>query len=222
MTDQKPLALVTGASRGIGAAIAEALAAHGHHVLITGRDEAALKAVDDRIHAAGGSATIAPFDLADGDAIDRLGNAIGGRWGRLDVLVLNAALLGTLAPLPHLDVKEWDRLLAVNLTANFRLLKALDPWLRQAPAGQVVALTSSVGSRPRAYWGTYAITKAGLENMMATYGQEVANVSPIRTHVIDPGATRTAMRAKAFPGEKPETVKPPEDVAAQVLAMLRG
>jgi NAD(P)-dependent dehydrogenase (short-subunit alcohol dehydrogenase family) len=222
MTDSKPLALITGASRGIGAATAEVLAAHGWHVLLTGRDEAALKAVDDRIHAKGGTATIAPFDLADGDAIDRLGNAIGGRWGRLDALVLNAALLGTLAPLPHLEVKEWDKLLAVNLTANFRLLKALDPWLRAAPAAHVVAVTSSVGAKPRAYWGTCAITKAALENMVATYGLEVANVTPIRTHVLDPGATRTAMRAKAFPGEKPETLKPPEDVAARVLALLRG
>lgn len=223
MTDTaKKLALVTGASRGIGAATAELLAREGWHVILSGRSEAALKDVDDRIHAAGGTATIAPFDLADYDAIDRLANAVGARWSRLDLLVLNAAQLGTLAPVPHLDLKEWDKLLAVNLTANWRLVRAFDPWLRQSPAADVVAVTSSVGSRPRAYWGAYAMTKAALENLIATYGEEVMRVTEVRTHIVDPGATRTTMRARAFPGEDPQTVKPPEEAAAMVLAALKN
>ncbi len=223
MTDitQKKLALITGASRGIGAATAELLAAQGWHVILTARSENGLAAVDDRIHAAGGSATIAPFDLNDLDAIDRLGNAIGARWGRIDALILNAAQLGTLAPVPHLDRKEWDKLIAINLTANWRLLAAFDPWLRQAAAADVVAVTSSVGSKPRAYWGGYAATKAALENLVATYGAEVANISAIRTHIIDPGATRTTMRARAYPGEDPARLKPPEDAAQMIVDLLK-
>jgi len=224
MTDdltQKPLALVTGASGGIGGATAKALAAAGYHVILTGRKDKALEAVDDVIAAAGGSATIAPFDLTDGDAIDRLASALANRWGRLDVLVLNAAALGTLAPLPHIDPKEWDQVIATNLTANWRLLRALDPLLRQAGAGKVIALTSSVGSQPRAYWGAYAASKAALENLVTTYGLEVGNVSAVTTKIIDPGATRTAMRAAAYPGESPSNVKPPESVAEQILAALK-
>jgi NAD(P)-dependent dehydrogenase (short-subunit alcohol dehydrogenase family) len=218
----KPLALITGASRGIGAATAELLAAAGWHVIITARTEKALTEVDDRIHAAGGTATIAPFDLADFDAIDRLGQAIGARWGQLDALILNAALLGTLSPVPHLDLKEWDKLVAINLTANMRLIRAADPWLRQSRAASVVAVTSSVASAPRAYWGGYAATKAALENLVHTYGAEVRNISPIRTHIIDPGATRTKMRAAAFPGEDPARVKPPEDAARLIVDAVTG
>ncbi|MBU6167285.1 MAG: SDR family NAD(P)-dependent oxidoreductase [Alphaproteobacteria bacterium] len=220
-TTSKKIALVTGASRGIGAATAQALAAAGWHVILTARSESGLGQVDDAIHAAGGSATIAPFDLADLDAIDRLATAVGARWGRLDALILNAAQLGTLAPVPHLDRKEWDKLIAINLTANWRLLAAFDPWLRQASAADVVALTSSVGSRPRAYWGGYAATKAALENLLATYGAEVASISAIRTHIIDPGATRTTMRARAYPGEDPARLKPPEDAAQMIVDALR-
>jgi NAD(P)-dependent dehydrogenase (short-subunit alcohol dehydrogenase family) len=219
-TTTKKIALVTGASRGIGAATAELLAADGWHVILTARSEGALGQVDDKIHAAGGSATIAPFDLTDLDAIDRLGNAVGARWGRLDALILNAAQLGTLAPVPHLDRKEWDKLIAINLTANWRLLAAFDPWLRQSAAADVVAVTSSVGSKPRAYWGGYAATKAALENLVSTYGAEVANISQIRTYIVDPGATRTTMRARAYPGEDPAKVKPPEDAAQLILAAL--
>ena len=215
------IALVTGASRGIGAATAVALAGAGYHVVLTGRDEKWLTAVDDAIHAIGGTATIAPFDLADGDAIDRLATAIGARWGKLDLLVLNAGQLGTLAPLGHIVVKEWDSVLALNLTANWRLLRAFDAWLRRSDSADVVALTSSVGSTPRAYWGTYAVSKAALESLVSIYGLETEAITAIRTHIINPGATRTQMRERAFPGEDPATVKPPEDVAAMILAALQ-
>jgi NAD(P)-dependent dehydrogenase (short-subunit alcohol dehydrogenase family) len=220
MTDTQRIALVTGASRGIGAATALALAAT-HHIILTGRNEADLAAVEGKIHTNGGTATIAPFDLTDSDAIDRLAAAIGARWGRLDTLVLNAGQLGTLGPLPHTSKKDWEQVIAINLTANWRLISAFDPWLRQSPAGDVVAVTSSLGSKPRAYWGAYAASKAGLESLITTYGLEVGNITPIRTHIIDPGATRTAMRARAFPGEDPASVKPPEDVAAMIVAALQ-
>ncbi|KAB7644369.1 SDR family NAD(P)-dependent oxidoreductase [Polymorphobacter fuscus] len=214
------IALVTGASRGIGAATALALAQAGYHLILTGRSEQHLAEVEGKIHGAGGTATIAPFDLADSDAIDRLAAAIGARWGRLDLLVLNAGQLGTLAPLPHIEVKEWNSVINLNLTANWRLVRAFDPWLRQSPTADVVALTSTVGHEPRAYWGAYAVSKAALESMIAIYGLEVEAITGIRTHVVNPGATRTAMRARAFPGEDPQTVKPPEDVAAMILAVL--
>lgn len=222
MTDTpSKIALVTGASRGIGAATAVALSTAGYHVVLTGRDEKRLTAVDDRIHDAGGTATIAPFDLTDGDAIDRLATAIGARWGKLDLLVLNAGQLGTLAPLGHIEVKEWNTVLGLNLTANWRLLRAFDAWLRRSDAADVVALTSSVGSAPRANWGTYAVSKAALESLITIYGLETQAISSIRTHVINPGATRTAMRERAFPGEDPTSVKPPEDVAAMIVAALQ-
>ena len=197
-----------------------ALAAAGAHVVLTARTEAGLIEVDDRIHAAGGTATIAPLDLRDFDAIDRLAVAIGGRWSRLDIAVLNAAALGTLTPLPHTDIAEFDKVVALNLTANFRLIRAFDPWLRAAPAGRLLALTSSVGAAPRPYWGVYAATKAALDNMVLTYGAEVANTSTVRTGIVDPGATATSMRARAFPGEDAATIKSPDDVAQAIVAML--
>jgi NAD(P)-dependent dehydrogenase (short-subunit alcohol dehydrogenase family) len=214
------IALVTGASRGIGAATALALSAAGYHLILAGRDEKRLAEVDDRIHAAGGTATIAPFDLADDAAIDRLASAIGGRWGKLDALVLNAGILGTLAPLAHIEPKEWNAVLAANLTANWRLLRAFDAWLRRSDAADVVAITSSVGAAPRAYWGSYAVSKAALESLITIYGLETAAITAIRTHIIDPGATRTHMRERAYPGEDPATVKPPEDAAAMIAAAL--
>lgn len=216
----KPLALVTGASRGIGAATAVALAKKGFHVIITARKDKDLEVTDDAINQVGGTATIAPFDLTDTPAIERLAAALASRWGHLDVLVLNAAQLGSLAPVPHMDKKDWDRVLAVNLTANWHLIRTLDPLLRRAPTADVIALTSSVGSQPRAYWGAYAASKAALENLINTYGLETSPVSAIRTHIIDPGATRTAMRARAFPGEDPQSVKPPQDVAENILAAI--
>ena len=217
----KKLALVTGASRGIGAATVEALAAAGYHVVLTARTAKDLEAVEARIHDAGGTATIAPFDLTDYDAIDRLAAALGARWGRLDALVLNAGTLGNLTPVPHTDLKDWDRVLALNLTANWRLIRAFDPWLRQSAAADVVAITSTVATAPRAYWGAYAASKAALETLVTTYGAEVSAITGIRTHILNPGATRTAMRARAFPGEDPATLKEPEEVAAKVLAAIR-
>lgn len=219
-TLQGKLALVTGASRGIGAATAEALAAAGAHVVLTARTEAGLIEVDDRIHAAGGSATIAPFDLTDGDAVDRLAAALHARWGKLDVLILNAATLGTLTPVPHIAPKDFDFVVALNLTANWRLIRAFDPLLRASDAGRLVTMTSSVATTPRAYWGTYAATKAALDSLVLTYGEEVRNVSEVRVAVVDPGATATTMRARAFPGEDQTTIKPPSAVADMLVGLL--
>ncbi len=214
------LALVTGASRGIGAATAEALAAAGAHVIVTARTEAGLIEVDDRIAAAGGTATIAPFDLKDSEAIGRLAAAVAQRWGKLDILVLNAATLGTLTPVPHVDPKEFDTVVALNLTANWRLIRAFDPLLRASDAGRLVTLTSSVATTPRAYWGAYAATKAALDCLVLTYGEEVMNITPIRVAILDPGATATTMRARAFPGEDAATLKPPSAVADAIVALL--
>ncbi len=220
MTLTGKLALVTGASRGIGAATAEALAAAGAHVVLTARTEAGLIEVDDRIAAAGGTATIAPFDLSDGDAIDRLAAALHARWGKLDLLILNAATLGTLTPVPHIDPVEFARVVALNLTANWRMIRAFDPLLRASDAGRLVTLTSSVATTPRAYWGTYAATKAALDNLVLTYGEEVRNTSAVRVAILDPGATATTMRARAFPGEDAATLKGPGAVAETIVDLL--
>lgn len=214
------LALVTGASRGIGAATAEALAAAGAHVVLTARTEAGLVEVEDRIHASGGKATIAPLDLRDFDAIDRLAGALAARWGKLDVLVINAATLGSLTPVPHVDLKEWDQVVALNLTAGMRLIRAFDPLLRASDAGRLLSLTSTVATEPRAYWGPYAATKAALDTLVLTYGEEVAGVSGVRVATLNPRATATAMRARAFPGEDAATLKPPSAVADAIVARL--
>lgn len=224
MTDSKPLsgklALVTGASRGIGAATAEELAAAGAHVILVARTAAALEAVEERIHEAGGSATIAPLDLTDGESIGKLAVAVGERWGKLEVLVLNAAMLGSLTPVQDIDPKEYSRLLSLNLLAPQALLAAFDPLLKKAEQADVVALTSSVGEEPRAFWGAYGSSKAALENLLSTYADETAFTKRIRVHIVDPGATRTRMRALAFPGEEPESVKAPEVVGRAILERL--
>ena len=214
------LALVTGASRGIGAAIAEALAAGGAHVILTARTAEDLEQVEERIHAAGGSATIAPLDLAAQDGIGKLALAISGRWEALDMLVLNAAFLGTLGPVAQIDGKEFGKVLTLNLLAQQALLAAFDPMLRRSEAGRVVAITSSVGASPRAYWGAYGASKAALDTLITAYGQEVGNITNIRAAIVDPGATATQMRARAFPGEDPATLKGPEAVGAAVAEML--
>jgi NAD(P)-dependent dehydrogenase (short-subunit alcohol dehydrogenase family) len=226
MTDQPflsgRLALVTGASRGIGAAIAERLAGAGAHVVLTARSADALEAVEERIHAAGGTATIAPLDLTERDSIARLAKAVSERWQALDILVLNAAMLGSLSPVAQLEGKELSRLFTLNVLAQQTLIAAFDPLLRRAEAGRLLALTSSVGAEARPYWGGYGASKAALENLVESYAAEMRNVSAVRAALIDPGATRTEMRARAFPGEDPQDVKPPEDVADAVAALLRA
>jgi NAD(P)-dependent dehydrogenase (short-subunit alcohol dehydrogenase family) len=214
------VALVTGASRGIGAATAKAIAEQGAHVIITARTAKDLEAVEDAIFNAGGNATIAPLDLTDGDSIARLATAVTERWGKLDVLVLNAAMLGTLAPVPAIDGAEFARLFTLNVTAQQVLIASFDALLRKSDAGRLVALTSSVGAAPRAFWGAYGASKAALETLVASYGEEVKNLSAVRTAIVDPGRTRTQMRAKAYPGEDPATVKEPSVVANAIVAML--
>jgi NAD(P)-dependent dehydrogenase (short-subunit alcohol dehydrogenase family) len=224
MTDSKPLsgklALVTGASRGIGAATAEALGAAGAHVILVARTAAALEQVEEQIHEAGGSATIAPLDLTDGESIGKLAVAVAERWEKLDALVLNAAMLGSLTPVQDIDPKEYSRVLGLNLLANQALIAAFDPLLRKAERADIVALTSSVGAEPRAFWGAYGSSKAALETLLGAYADETAFTNRMRVHIVDPGATRTRMRALAFPGEEPESVKPPEVVAAAILDLL--
>src|SRR3954449_7727217 len=193
MTDSKPfagkLALVTGASRGIGAATAETLATAGAHVVLVARTANALEEVEQRIHEAGGSATIAPLDLTDGESIGKLAVAIAERWDKLDVLVLNAAMLGSLTPVQDIDPKEYSRLLSLNLLANQALVAAFDPLLKRAERADVVALTSSVGGEPRAFWGAYGSSKAALENLLGSYADETEHTgrNPVPTN--DPGAT---------------------------------
>jgi NAD(P)-dependent dehydrogenase (short-subunit alcohol dehydrogenase family) len=216
------LALVTGASRGIGAATAEALAARGAHVLLTARKAEGLEQVEERIHAAGGSATIAPMDLTESESIGRLAAAVAGRWQALDMLVMNAGMLGSLTPVPQIDGKEFNKVLTLNLLANQVLLAAFDPMLRRSEAGRVVALTSSVGARPRAFWGAYGASKAALETLLLSYGEEVKNLSSIRVAIVDPGATATEMRTRAFPGEDPATVKPPAVVGEAIASLMEG
>lgn len=216
------LALVTGASRGIGAATAEALAARGAHVVITARTAKDLEAVEQRIFDAGGSATIAPLDLTATDAIAKLAQAVGGRWQALDLLVLNAATLGSLGAVPAIEPKEMATVLTLNVSAQQALIAAFDPLLRRAKAGKVVAVTSSVGREPRAYWGLYGASKAAFETLVAAYGDEMAQASRVRTAIIDPGATRTAMRARAYPGEDPASVKEPGVVAERIVALAVG
>jgi len=223
-TDGRPLAgrlaLVTGASRGIGAETAKALAAAGAHVVLVARSVPGLEEVEDAIHSAGGSATIAPLDLTDGESIGRLATAISGRWQALDILVLNAATLGTLAAVPAIDVKEFAKQMTLNIAAPQALLAAFDPMLRASADARVIALTTGVAASPRAYWSAYGATKAALEVLVLAYGQEVRNVSRVRTHILNPGPTRTTMRARAYPGEDPATVKTPDVVGKAILDMV--
>ncbi len=222
MTD-KPLAgrlaLVTGASRGIGAATAVALAAQGAHVVLTARTAGGLEEVETAIHDAGGSATIAPLDLAESDAIARLATAIGDRWDALDILVLNAGMLGSLSSVPAIDPKEMAQVLTLNVSAQAALIAAFDPMLKKAKSARVIGVTSSVGRKPRAYWGLYGASKAAFETLLGAYGDEMAEISGIRTAIVDPGATRTKMRARAYPGEDPNSVKDPQVVAERIVAL---
>ena len=214
------VALVTGASRCIGAATAIALAAQGAHVVLTARTAGGLEEVEEAIFAAGGTATIAPMDLLETDSIPRLAAALTERWGKLDILVLNAAALGTLSAISAFDPKEVAKTLALNVSAQAALIGAFDPLLRKSDAGRVIGLTSTVARKPRAFWGLYGATKAAFENLVLSYGEEVRNLTKVRVALLNPGATRTKMRARAYPGEAPESVKAPEIVAERIVALL--
>lgn len=214
------VALVTGASRGIGAATAKALAAAGAHVVLVARNAKDLEKIEEEIFEAGGSATIAPVDLSEADSIARLATAISGRWKALDILVINAAVLPTLTPVWQIDAREFNQALTLNVLATQALLAGFDGMLRKSQDARVIGVTSSVGATPRAYWGAYGATKAAFDNLLNCYGQEVRNTASIRVAVVDPGATRTKMRARAYPGEDPQTVKAPEIVAERIVTLL--
>jgi NAD(P)-dependent dehydrogenase (short-subunit alcohol dehydrogenase family) len=212
------LALVTGATRGIGRAVALAFAREGAHLILVGRTAGALEEADDEIRALGGSATLLTLDLKSHDKIDALGPTIYQRWGKLDVLVGNAGILGPLSPLGHVTADAWDEVLEVNLTANWRLIRTLDPLLRRSEAGRAIFVSSGAATAPRAYWGPYAASKAGLEALVKVYADEIANTA-VRVNLVNPGATRTGMRAKAFPGEDPASLRPPEHVVETFIAL---
>jgi NAD(P)-dependent dehydrogenase (short-subunit alcohol dehydrogenase family) len=213
------ITLVTGASRGIGRAAAVALAGAGHHVICLARDGAGLEATDDAVRAAGGTATLVSQDLRDFSALDRLGASIFERWGRLDGFLANAGVLGPLSPVAHLDPLAFAELIAVNVTANARAIRALDPLLRASEAGRAVFLSSTVARKPRAYWGGYAMSKAALESLALTYAAECESTN-VRVNVLNPGATATTMRAEAMPGEDPSTLPTPQDIAPLIVKML--
>lgn len=211
--------LVTGASRGIGYAAAVEAARRGAHVIAVARTVGGLEELDDAIQEVGGSSTLVPFDLRDGDAIDRLGAAIFERWGHLDGLVANAGMLGTLSPVPHLKPDEFDKVFALNVTSNYRLLRSLDLLLRQSEAGRAVFVSSSSARSARPFWGLYAASKAALDALVKSYAGEM-NTTNVKTNVFYPGAVRTAMRAKAMPGEDPETLPKPSDIAPKLVDLL--
>jgi len=212
------LALVTGASRGLGAAVAKRFAAEGAQLVLTARTVGGLEEVDDAVRAAGSTATLVPLDLADFEAIDRLGLSLYERFGRLDVLVGNAAFLGTLSPVGHITPRDWAAVVNLNLTANWRLIRSLDPLLRKSDAGRAIFVTDALARAPKAFWGAYAATKAALETLTLVYADEIANTK-VRANVVDPGPLRTALRARAFPGEKPESLPPPETATEAFVAL---
>lgn len=216
------VALITGASRGIGRAVALELARAGAHIIALARTQGALEELDDAIRAEGNEATLVPCDITDFEALDRLGATIYERWKRLDIFIGNAGELGSVTPLPHIDPVTWDKVLAVNLTANWRLLRALDLPLRVADAGRVVLITSGIAHRADypPYWGTYTVSKAALDALARTYAAETATTSNVKVMLANPGPLRTRMRAKAMPGEDPLTLKTPEDFAPKLLPLV--
>lgn len=214
------VALVTGSSRGIGAATAVALAAAGAHVLLTGRDTKALETIEDRIYQSGGSATIAPVDLVEPDGIARLATAVSQRWGKLDILVVNAAVLPELTSVADIDQRAFNKALTTNVLATQALIANFDGLLRKSDDARVIGLSSGVAEKPRAFWGAYAATKAASDMLLDCYAEETRNTSKVRVAVVNPGATRTAMRARAYPGEAPASVKPPEVVAERLVVLL--
>lgn len=222
MTPKEPMgvALVTGASRGIGRSAARALAKAGYHVVAVARSQKALEGLDDEIRKAGGAASLVPMDLKDYEAIDRLGGVIYERWGKLDALFANAAVLGDLMTVADAQPKMFEETMATNVLANQRLIRSMDRLLRGAtPPGRAVFVTSSVAQTPRPFWSAYGASKAALESMALSYAQEVG-FTGVRVNILDPGATRSVMRAKAFPGEDPMSLKSPDDVAPLVVEML--
>jgi NAD(P)-dependent dehydrogenase (short-subunit alcohol dehydrogenase family) len=222
MKNKKPLkdrlALVTGASRGIGRAVALALAQNGAHVVIAGRTIGALEELDDEIRKGGGKATLLQIDLSKGDKIDQLGPTLFQRWGKLDIFIGNAGILGPLSPLHHVTEDAWNSVVDINLSANWRLIRTLDPLLKRAEAGRAVFVTSAAATGKYAYWGPYAVSKAGLEALVKTYAHELED-TPVRVNLVNPGPTRTAMRAKAFPGEDPGTLPAPDELVPMFLEL---
>jgi NAD(P)-dependent dehydrogenase (short-subunit alcohol dehydrogenase family) len=212
------IAVVTGASRGIGRAAALALADAGAHVVALARTQGALEELDDAIRERGSTATLVPVNLKDFDALDRLGAAIHERWGKLDVLLGNAGILGELAPITHVDQPVWDEVMAVNVTANYRLIRSLDPLLRASDAGRAIFVSSASAHKCTAYWGPYSISKAALEALVRTYAAETVT-TPVRAMLLNPGPLRTAMRRNAMPGEDPMTLKTPEDLAPHIVTL---
>ncbi len=221
--ENKPLAgrvtLVTGASRGIGYQAAIALAKAGSHIIATARTQGGLEDLDDAIRAIGGEATLVPMDLKQADGIDQLGSIINDRWGQLDGLLANAGLLGEMAPLPHISPKKWEETFAVNVTANFRLIRSLDPLLRAAPSGRAIFMTSRSAVSRKAFWGLYAASKSALDAMVLSYAQEIEQTN-LRVNLVTPGPVRTQMRAKAMPGEDPDTLPTPADIAPHFIPFL--
>lgn len=215
------VALVTGASRGIGYQIAKALAAQGAHVVAVARTVGGLEDLDDEIQRAGGASTLVPLDLADMEGIDRLGGAIFERWGKLDILVANAGALGVLAPIGHIQAKDFDKTMRLNVDSTWRLIRTADPLLRASEAGRAVVMSSGAAHSAKAYWGLYAATKAACEALVKSWANET-HALPLRVNCVNPGATRTAMRALAMPGEDPSTLPSPESVAERILPLLKA
>ncbi|MBL8581252.1 MAG: SDR family NAD(P)-dependent oxidoreductase [Rhizobiaceae bacterium] len=212
------LALVTGASRGIGYFLAKQLAATGAHVIAVARTVGGLEELDDEIKSAGGQATLVPLDLTDMEGIDRLGGAIHDRWGKLDILYANAAILGVISPIGHVEAKTFEKVMSVNVTATWRLIRSVDPLLRLSDAGRAIVVSSNAAHSARAFWAPYAASKAAVETMTRSWAEETKSL-PLRVNIADPGATRTAMRAQAVPGENPQTLPHPSETAAKLLRL---
>lgn len=213
------VALITGASRGIGRETALAFAKAGAHVIALARTVGGLEELDDQIKSLGGSATLVPLDLTDFEGLDRLGLSIHERWGRLDILVGNGAMLGTVGPLNHIEPKIWEKVFAVNVTANYRLIRSMDPLLRASDAGRAIFISSAAGSNANAYWGCYGASKAALDLMCRDWAEELKNITNIKVMLVNPGRTRTRMRAEAAPGEDPMTLPAPNEITPHLVAM---
>ncbi|MER9136430.1 SDR family NAD(P)-dependent oxidoreductase [Mesorhizobium sp. M0830] len=212
------VAVVTGASRGIGYFIAKELAAAGAHVVAVARTVGGLEELDDQIKAAGGQATLVPLDLADMAGIDRLGGAIHERWGKLDILVANAGVLGVISPIGHVEARTFEKVMTINVTSTWRLIRSVDPLLRLSDAGRAIILSSNAAHSARAFWAPYAASKAAVETMMRSWAHETQSL-PLRVNAADPGATRTAMRAQAVPGEDPATLPHPSEIAKLIVPL---